>query len=476
VAETQPITGALSVCPECGSDGSGQDAQGRGFGRRRLLVLLWVLILLIATGVLLGRHTKTWQFTYGSGGARLVGTGLSLENIRQIAAGESVQGAKDLPTLVLQATPRQPDIADTWALDVGFVPAPSEVREEWSLGWPTVWAKRSRFFVYQDGLARSGLRSAVTDPTLPVTQGYEIPRDRLAIPVLPRWRWRGRELVYQAPPKETGGVFAITALRLPAMAVPGAMIVLAWVAMTLLIWGLERRGRDPRGMRVARPIVACIILLAFISIALASIKREETTWLNTKLRQVGYPPGPVYFAREGYARIRMNRAEVERLSESPNGARTLAAEILRVAPIPSRVAENSVYLAAGADPAAMLDEPRSRHTLISEGFPVMSFNREYFQRRPDFGVVEPVPHPPGIRLLGLDSFWYLVIPSADPSRPTIRLGVSPDTLGMIVLGICGLTMAAWYPLVGFQRHQIRKRRARGECPSCGYELVARRQA
>jgi hypothetical protein len=133
-----------------------------------------------------------------------------------------------------------------------------------------------------------------------------------------------------------------------------------------------------------------------------------------------------------------------------------------------------LYLAVSCDPSVVIDETMSKTTIAAENFPVAGLSREFYRRRPDFGEVARVGHSPGLRVGSDYGFWSLVVPSVDPSKPTLRFILSPEMGSMLIVGLWLAGLAAWYPLVGVSLWRMRRRQGRGHCPRCGYDVKAGR--
>ncbi|MEX2218099.1 MAG: hypothetical protein WD749_05005 [Phycisphaerales bacterium] len=373
---------------------------------------------------------------------------------------------------VLQACePARPDIPGTMAVEVAFVPPAARRIESRGFGWPTDWMRRDRHCVYEDAVRGTGLKQARTNPAGRPLGMHEIPSDPLLIPPIPRWRWEGRQLLYRPPPEETGGVFTSTAISPPALAVPAAVLLLLWFATGALQWYLRRRGAGERRLRVVRLLVIAGAALVIVGLAsLRSAPQPPRVWVSTKMTQVGLPPAPVYWTREGFARLSLRRHEIERLPAAPDGAQRLAKEIMQAAGATSG-APDSLYLAVGGASEAMLDQSLSRTTGITYRFPVLSVKREYYVRRPDFGPSEPLAHAPGVTTRAFRGLFSVVFPGADANQPTLVLSASLEMVGMLLVGLWLVWLAAWYPLVGVALWRIARREARGLCPRCGYPVV-----
>ena len=461
----------LPICPECAWDTARPPRQAfpASLGWRRLAVLVWVFLIAATITALLAREARTSSFGFGVPYPEVVLPPVTLADVQRIADGRA-KDATFVDTILRTPPAFRTDITDTWSLEVGFISPDLNRTESQSFGWPTSWWNRTRHPEYDDAVRARGLQASKTVPTARPIGLYEIPSNMREIPKLPRWEWQGRELLYRPPPEETGGIFTETRYRFPALAAPVAILLLLWLTLGLLIWRAERKDRDTARLRRFRLLAigattATIIVLAFV----ASPAPKTTIYAQPALKQVGSPPGPVYWSREGFNRLSLTKDHAAALPPTPQSARQLAQAILSATGTPAGTPD-ALYLAVGSDPSIVVDETKTRSTSITHTFPVFSFAREFYTRRPDFGTVEPVAHPCRSHLVLRPGFWTILWPSPDPARPTLALTILPEMLGLLIVGIGILALAMWFPLVGLAEWRTRRRHTRGLCPRCGYQV------
>jgi hypothetical protein len=323
--------------------------------------------------------------------------------------------------------------------------------------------------VYEDAVRKRGLQKATTDPTARPLGSFEFPSNLLRVPPMPGWEWQGRGLVHRPRPEETGGVFTTTSFRFPALAAPVGLLIVAWFLIGLAVWLTERRGGNVARVRRIRRLA--IVALSFIVLALAAWRAGTVTErmrLFPALSQVGRPPGPVYFNRAGFSRLKLDRDTVAALLPT-DGDQRLATEILQAAMIPAGSAD-SLYLGVVSDPEVVLDDRTSGLT-IARTFPLVTVHREYYARRPDFGEPGATKHPAGIVIGYWSDQLTFVWPSHDADRSTLIVIMNLELIGLVIVGLWIAGWLTWYILIGSAKLRSLRRHARGLCPQCGYPVV-----
>lgn len=416
------------------------------------------------------------------------------DDIDRIAGGEPADPARPdeavLTRAILDAAwVYNPEYPGVRAVDVGFASAPGRRWDRWSIGWPVPWVARIREPNYEDAVRREGFKATVTDPTVAPVSKWERPRDPLNIPPRRRWDWYGRVLHYQPAPEQTGGVTTTWQINVFAPIVLLGAVVLTWYVCGLAVWVLNRfraRERRWRGRRL-QVGVAVVVVLGFVLASILTAGREAGRLFTfPKLTQVGVPPTPVIWKREGFARLPFTRDELEQMAADPAADARVAAAIRDLdRPIPASDVGGRVYLAAAM-------ECETQYNLVGNGnprdctlwtfnraIPMLLVQRTFYVRRPDFGTPELVAPPAGLRFASYHGWAGLSLSTGDPDTPVYRVLVEPTILAAVIVV---LWLVFWTTrLITVVRGRIVRagRLRRGCCPACAYPLppaVRARQA
>jgi hypothetical protein len=297
-----------------------------------------------------------------------------------------------------------------------------------------------------------------------------MPSDLLRIPVIPRWQLQGWQLLYRPPPEETGGVFTSTTVNFAAMSAPVGMLIATWFTLGVVIWIVGRKGNSQRWHRVRWVAVLALAGLIVAMAAAKGLRSKNSVFAHPLTNQIGSSPGPVYWDRIGFEQLPKHRNEVEALAKQPDADRVLAQEILKSAPAAAGNPE-SLYLAVVGDPEALLGDETSS-TIVSRELPIAILSRNFYIRRPDFGESGPMAGPAGLWVGHQYGYLNVGWGSGDAARPTLIFALNLGALGTAVILLWAIGLVAWCLLGGMTVRRARQRRAKGECPRCGYPVAA----
>jgi hypothetical protein len=452
-------TTTLPTCPECGWDTTqpgGTMTPSMRRWRRRLIFLVSIAPVVMMLGWAIA-VSKSNGYSLSSPFPKLLDPPLSLRDIRALAEGGTPLATGELTRrLAVMAAPINAQIPGRRSIEVGLASPTTHRSRTWSIGWPFSWVTVQRDSNFADAMRRTGFIPAKTNPGVQPLGMYEAPSDPLNVPPGPRWRWQGMGLRFQKQPEETGGVFTVVYFKLPAMLLSLLLVLVSWWLLGALVL------RCRRAAAVARwgPFALLMIALAALTILTAG-SREGPLYAFPKMQQANFPPAPVYFTRQGFARLTADADETLRTRDD----RALAADILAAAPPPTGDPDR-LYLAATYDAEAAL-APSSRLLTLTYKFPVLSLGRESYIRRPDFGAVEPIAPRAGLKARieygSVRLLWSRAIPGASTYWISINLemlallSTAPLVLGFLIHLAC--------------RALLVRRVKRGLCPSCKYQVA-----
>lgn len=449
-------------CPECGWDTSQRrSVMPASLKKARRWVIAAIVLAAAIAMMIAAATTKSFHYSLGTPVPRLLDPPVILTEVQRIAGGGAPGGHELTRRLLSVIEPINPHLPGSRSVEVGFVRPNTERLEYTTFGWPSVWVSRSITSIWDDAVAQTGFKPAVTDAKARPIGQYEAPEDPLRIYPGPRWRWEGAALRLQMQPEETGGRYTIYHIH--------ALGLLAAVVLVLLIaaaieWARRRWGkRRLRTVRTRFWLVTALLTLAFAGAGLAGSKRFLRFNVFPKLKQVVLPPAPVYYTRDGFARLPLSADDAERLLGHEDGDRQLAAAVLAAAPKEAGPAE-SLYLAATYDNECAVNESTTIN--LFGAFHLASVGYESYVRRGDFGTVEPMAPR---RVLTVDtangqlSAWWS---GRGPGARSYWVRLQAETLA-IALG--AFVVVIMLVSLGF-RAALAVRHRRGLCPQCRYRI------
>ncbi|HRQ71415.1 MAG TPA: hypothetical protein PLU35_00125 [Phycisphaerales bacterium] len=462
----------IGQCPECGWEPRSRlsaPSEGRHWTVRVPAVFLLLGVAVLALWFWLDAENRT--LSSGTPGARIVSPEYTVEDVARIVDNRDGAAAVELVDAILASTPSpwsfKLDPGDR-SIDVRFSNTNMPRAARWRVGWPAPWVSVARYWNYEDAVRREGFLPAATDRSLaPLSNRHTRPVHPQRVPPRPWLSIEQGEILVRPPPERTGGVETNVFITPAAMAsVAVGALLLWWLA------GLAHRcvrGRKAPDRSVVRrrwrrrgALIGALIVILFG--VLEAERTEDPLFAMSRLRQAGSPPGLVYFERSDYVRLPWLRSEIEAHRDDRDFALTLA-EVVLTSTIEN---DEGRYLAAATDSECLLDDASS--LAVAKGFELLILGKQRFLRRPDFGTVEHVAPPAGVRVAARGAqigVWYM---TGDPARPTHHLYVMLDRAAIVVF----MLWAAWWlpraVCVGVWRKRGGKRRAQGLCPQCGYEI------
>jgi hypothetical protein len=387
---------------------------------------------------------------------------VSLADVRAIAAGSGGDGTLVKRIIAMTAAINE-RLPGRRSIEAGFAtPATSRDRSS-AYGWPTPWVRIERTLNYRDAVRKEGFVPATTDRSAAPLGMYEGPSNPLRVPPGPRWRWEGHGLRYQVQPEEAGGVFTVYRFNLPAMVLSVVIAAAAWKIGCVLLARRQRSGSLSRRSRLAALVV--VAMLIGVLAAVFGGTTDRSPYVFPAMKQANFPPAPVYFTREGFARLGIDADGLKNLSAKPDGDRVLATALLKDAPHPEGDPA-SLYVAATYDAEASVG-PESKQLTLTYNFPVVLMGREEYLRRPDFGAVEPMAPRGGVDVEFKHGMLWLTLSRAAPGSLAYWFGINLEMLGVFA----GLALLAAWAVRGTYRRVLVRRRARGLCPQCRYPVA-----
>lgn len=454
------------ICPECGEPATARwPVSASLWPKRRMIPTLLVLLAAAALGVWLWKTSDRVVLSSGTPMPRLLEPGMSPQRLASLAAGEEeLEGGLHAALLTATAFPlKQPGIT---AIEVGWAPAPNTASVYTRRGWPAPWRTRSERRWYEDPDSRQGFVPSSTDTSLnrprSVTQGV---RDVRHVPPRDRFSWTGAKLYHHPPPEQAGGALVTETYDLYAALWPLAAAIVVYTAGSalLLLVRIVRRRRESLLLRRLVLLAAACAAVLMLALLVVPSKRTEgpDTFASARPVQRGTPPGQVYWTLDGFTRLPLTRDQLAAGAAIPD--QELARSILDAIPAPP---EPDLFLAAAPVPEAVLAGASYRS--FSPKLRLLAIQTCRYERRGDFGMVEPLPAPPRLLWTGFSNRLTLQW-GAGPTRSDItEVAITLQTALAVIAGLWLIWILSRLVAAVSLAITARRRRCRRQCVACGY--------
>lgn len=448
------------LCPECGEPATARWPVAVSlWPKRRMIPALVALLAAAALGVWLWKTSTTNMVTSGTMMPRALEPRATLDQLERIAAGEDAAG--DLAAALRAAATPLPQPGVT-GLDVGWVAPPGDVITSFSRGWPSPWLTRHERRLYADSSSRTGFIPSATDASKDPISVWEAPGDLRRIAPRQRLAWSGAQLYRRPPPEETGGVYVTETYNILAAFWPIGAAVTVWIigSAAILIARLVRRRREGPVVRRALLLATGAAAVAMLGLLLIPSRQKESVgpvWVPTVA-----VPGQPYRLLEGFARL---PATLESLSApaAPDDA-ALARMILDSTPPPD---DDRFCLAVAGTPEAVLARASTR--TVTPAVRLLTIRTCQYERRSDFGPVEPLPGRFRIFTSGYGDRRIVVRWASGPNRANVtEASVNVSVALAVIIALWLVWLIARLGATASLAITARRRRRGGQCVACGY--------
>ncbi len=457
-------------CPECGLEQPSHVpllAPMRKWVRRSL----WTLALLFSIAYVVAGYEAN-LFTSGEASPRFPEPISHINDVAALAEGKAASSNspgtfhRSILDLSKPMTPGQPGDTKLYA---AFGAGPSIRSQSVDWGFPFSVLRRESFAAYEDALSRKGFKPSVTDPTRPLLGQWEYPNGLPSAPPRTVWSWtphQGHMLIYQPPPESTDGVLKTWLLRISGIALQAAMLAIL-TSIFVVAWKRTRRHKDRTGGAIRWLVAFAIALIFQISVSIATAK--EQSWIAppdwSTMRQVNFPPAPVYWARDEFRDIGMTRNELLAIEDQPDADKVLAQRILAAVPPEKRGTHLAIWPISEARVAPTHTPPLLKNMWST---PLGGLYRYSFSRHPLFGESVPIPATSDLSIKHNNgTLWVRQSRNGDL---WVLQASTTSLLALIVtvIALCWGFMTLVRFLKGVRPH---RRFTRTCCVRCGYSLV-----
>jgi hypothetical protein len=260
-------------------------------------------------------------------------------------------------------------------------------------------------------------------------------------------------------------VYVTEAYNIMAVFWPLGAGVAIWIigSAAILIVRLVRRKREAPLVRRLLLLVATAAAVGTLGLLLLPSQRKESA--GPVLVQTMAPPGlpsQPYRVLTGFARL---PATLEALSapEAPNDA-AIARMILDAAPPPE---DDRFCLAVAGTPETVL--ARASIRTLTPAIRLLTIRTCHYERRSDFGPVEPLPGSFRIFASGYGNRHIVVRWASGPDRTDItEASVRVSIALAVIISLWLVWLLARLGVTGGLTIIARRRRHCGRCVACGY--------
>lgn len=485
--------GKAVICSECGrpADDRSLPPIPSLFHWRRMVPVIVLALAVTSLAVWLKSGAVTFMAGSGSFVPRLVEPGITRSDLEAIANGERTDFAF-AQAVSEAATPRSGShLPGEPQLDVGFVsPRGARVISR-SMGWPVPWVSLREYHNYDNPVTREGFLPVRTDPNAAAPGPFARPNNPLQIHVRPRMQWRDWKLRFQPAPEDIGGIERTKTLSLPGIAISLGIVIVAWwlTATALFIVSLFRR-KQLQGRRI-KIAVACVTGAAIILAGLLTRDHSENVTIRVDFDRLvpgGTGTASTLMVRRGFVYPGISPDQLHELLEQPDGDARLARRILEALddappaepPTPRWVRneqgvimmlpddESNEYLAVVFQDETVMEN--ADLMILNPTLALMQIQSSQYIRRPDFGDSEFVAAPAGWRFEKQHNIAVLRRSLGSADDPTTTYMFDLERNGLIIVALAALWIIAVFICHGIPRWIAKRRRRRGRCVACGYQI------
>jgi hypothetical protein len=445
-------------CTECGWNTPGyQNPPWPWWHYRRYLPLA---LALIAVAIMMC-FPRSYTYSTASLSPQFVLPAFSRAEVRAVSDGSSQ--AAGLGSAMMERLRQDADLfGGPIRIKVGFVKGEGERSTSFSFGWPASWYSESRVAYYEDAVRQRGHRPAAIDPMLPPGNAFTYSPTPALFP-RKEWEFVGFNLQHRPPPETVGNNDVTRWYNFSAMiGTVGVFATAAWIVwLTFDVVARVFRREATRRWRWAATLVLPLALIGWMSVG--SLKRHERVGTNLSINQRA--PGVNFFTYDVLSRIRLDRADIARLANTPGGDREIATAIIDAAS-PGDDAE--MLIAQGVSTVFVQS---GRASSYPGWLGVVRVNEFDFSLSPEEGTVRVVK-PSWTRTwkAGIHMFNAAWVAADGSIR---EMWVNLQSVGVLAFGVAVVATIDWWLFGPIAAWMGRRSRRRGLCPACRYPLTTR---